>query len=240
MASAVSSEKPRHALLGELARELLAVRASRKARAARRRPGDHPHRGRSVSRRADPRRLRQRTLMPATRSPSTTSSRSFFGTSLGVKSGGRVSGRGGARHHLRSVNRIRSVGGIRQAIERGMLRAGVMYEAYTKDIPVVVLCGSIRDDGPLPTSSPTSSSVSARCASTSRRSGWRSWSARCCTRSPWATWLPATVKTVCVDNQPGVGDEVDRSRFAQTLGIVMDASSFLRELTLAIVAAEAR
>jgi hypothetical protein len=51
--------------------------------------------------------------------------------------------------------------------------------------------------------------------------------------------LPATCKTVCVDINPASVTKLTDRGSHQTLGIVMDASSFLRELSLAIAAAEA-
>jgi hypothetical protein len=51
--------------------------------------------------------------------------------------------------------------------------------------------------------------------------------------------LPATCKTVCVDINPASVTKLTDRGSQQTLGIVMDASSFLRELTLAIDTAEA-
>ena len=55
----------------------------------------------------------------------------------------------GHEHHLRSINRIRRVGGIRQAVEQHVLTGGVMFECVRNNIPFL-LAGSIRDDGPLP------------------------------------------------------------------------------------------
>jgi len=46
--------------------------------------------------------------------------------------------------------------------------------------------------------------------------------------------LPATVKTICVDINPASVTKLADRGTHQSLGIVMDASSFLRELTLAI------
>jgi len=74
---------------------------------------------------------------------------SFFGTSLGISlehGGGTAEGH---EHHLRSINRIRRLGGIRNAVEQGVLTNGIMYECVRAGIPFV-LAGSIRDDGPLP------------------------------------------------------------------------------------------
>ncbi|MBV8580750.1 MAG: TIGR00300 family protein, partial [Candidatus Eremiobacteraeota bacterium] len=46
-------------------------------------------------------------------------------------------------------------------------------------------------------------------------------------------------KTVCVDINPASVTKLTDRGSHQTLGIVMDASSFLRELTLALETAEA-
>ncbi len=56
---------------------------------------------------------------------------------------------GGHRHHMRAINTICRAGGLRQAVEQGVLTSGVMYECIRHDVDFV-LAGSIRDDGPLP------------------------------------------------------------------------------------------
>src|SRR5256885_4142133 len=55
----------------------------------------------------------------------------------------------GHEHHMRAINRVRSAGGLRQMVERGELRSGVMKSAIEHDVEIV-LAGSVRDDGPLP------------------------------------------------------------------------------------------
>ncbi len=50
---------------------------------------------------------------------------------------------------MRAINTICRVGGLRQAVEQGVLKKGVMYECIRHDVDFV-LAGSIRDDGPLP------------------------------------------------------------------------------------------
>ena len=55
----------------------------------------------------------------------------FFGTSLGVDLDDAFPVEEGHVHHLRAINRIRAVGGIRPAIDAGLLRGGIMYEAFT-------------------------------------------------------------------------------------------------------------
>ncbi len=73
----------------------------------------------------------------------------LFGTALGQEIYTKRSVPLGHYHHLDAINKIRAVGSIRAAIERGMVTDGVMHAAVTEGIPVV-LAGSIRDDGPLP------------------------------------------------------------------------------------------
>ncbi len=73
----------------------------------------------------------------------------LFGTSLGVdlRSGEQVEG--GHRNHLRAINAIRALGSVEKAIETGLLKEGITYEAAKHNV-TMVLAGSIRDDGPMP------------------------------------------------------------------------------------------
>jgi lysine-ketoglutarate reductase/saccharopine dehydrogenase-like protein (TIGR00300 family) len=157
----------------------------------------------------------------------------FFGTSLGVNLEDAFPAEEGHVHHLRTVNRVRAVGGIRSAIDRGMLRSGIMYESYVKNIPVV-LCGSIRDDGPLP----DVITDIVECQRAMRRYvpevGMALLVCTLLHSIAVGNLLPATVKTVCVDINPSSVTKLTDRGSHQTLGIVMDASSFLRELALAI------
>src|SRR5262245_22053319 len=69
-------------------------------------------------------------------------------TSLGVC---QLSGRGvegGSRNHLLAINAVNRAGGVRAAVESGLVRTGVMAEIVRRNIPFV-LAGSIRHDGPL-------------------------------------------------------------------------------------------
>ncbi|HTK06631.1 MAG TPA: TIGR00300 family protein, partial [Ktedonobacteraceae bacterium] len=73
----------------------------------------------------------------------------LFGTSLGVDLSSGEQVEGGHRNHLRAINAIRAVGSLEKAIEVGLLRDGITYEALKHNVPMV-LAGSIRDDGPMP------------------------------------------------------------------------------------------
>jgi lysine-ketoglutarate reductase/saccharopine dehydrogenase-like protein (TIGR00300 family) len=237
MASAVSSEKPRHALLIEIARELLAVLRSGKRVLLVGGPaiihtGAGPYLAELI------RDGYVNALYAGNALAVHDIESQFFGTSLGVNLEDAFPAEEGHVHHLRTVNRIRAVGGIPQAIERGMLTSGVMYEAFAKGIPVV-LCGSIRDDGPLP----EVITDIVECQRAMRRHvpeiGMALMVCTLLHSIAVGNLLPSTCKTVCVDINPSSVTKLTDRGSHQTLGIVMDASSFLRELTLAVEAARA-
>src|SRR5256884_2196177 len=72
----------------------------------------------------------------------------IFGTTLGMSSSGEGV-EGGHALHMRAINTIRRAGGIARAVERGIVKAGIMHALVEHRLPFV-LAGSIRDDGPLP------------------------------------------------------------------------------------------
>src|SRR3954471_1764838 len=52
----------------------------------------------------------------------------LFGTSLGVDLNTGRAIEGGHRHHMRAINTIAKAGGLREAVDQGVLTSGVMYE----------------------------------------------------------------------------------------------------------------
>jgi lysine-ketoglutarate reductase/saccharopine dehydrogenase-like protein (TIGR00300 family) len=153
----------------------------------------------------------------------------FFNTSLGIDLSQGESMEGGHEHHLRSINRIRRYGGIRQAVEQGVLTSGLFYELVRREVPYV-LAGSIRDDGPLP--DVITDSMVAQQAMREHVRGAGLCLMLCTMLHSIATGnlLPASVHTVSVDINPAVATNLsDRGSF-QTIGIVTDAEPFLRAL----------
>lgn len=154
----------------------------------------------------------------------------FFGTSLGIPLDGGKAAETGHEHHLRAINRIRSVGGIRQAVEQGVLTSGVMYTCVKHGVDFV-LAGSIRDDGPLP--DVITDVIEAQRQMRRRVHGGVQVALMLSTMLhsiAVGNLLPATVYTVCVDINPATLTKlVDRGSF-QTLGIVMDVGGFCRDL----------
>jgi len=70
----------------------------------------------------------------------------LLGTSLGVRMADGRQEEHGHRNHMRAINTIYHCGSIRQAVENGCLRSGILYECVKCNVPFV-LAGSLRDDG---------------------------------------------------------------------------------------------
>jgi lysine-ketoglutarate reductase/saccharopine dehydrogenase-like protein (TIGR00300 family) len=164
---------------------------------------------------------------------------SFFGTSLGVPLDGSTPLESGHEHHLRAINRVRMHGGIRQAVEAGALRDGIMHACVVAGCDVV-LAGSIRDDGPLP--EVITDVIEAQQAMRKRVRegvGVVLMLSTMLHSIAVGNLLPASVRTVCVDINPSVLTKLmDRGSF-QTVGLVMDVDSFLRDLVNAMKEATA-
>jgi lysine-ketoglutarate reductase/saccharopine dehydrogenase-like protein (TIGR00300 family) len=73
---------------------------------------------------------------------------SIFGTTLGMSGAGEATS-GGHGLHMRAINQVRGAGSIAKAVERGLIKDGIMHACVVHGVPFV-LTGSIRDDGPLP------------------------------------------------------------------------------------------
>jgi len=73
----------------------------------------------------------------------------FFGTALGQEIYSKQAVHLGHYKHLDAINKIRTLGSIKNAVESGLVKDGVMRSLTLKGTPYV-LAGSIRDDGPLP------------------------------------------------------------------------------------------
>lgn len=153
----------------------------------------------------------------------------LYGTSLGIHLDTGREATEGHDHHMRAINKIRSIGGIKRAVETGVLESGVMYSCVKHRVEFV-LSASIRDDGPLP--DVITDMLEAQDAMREKIGGVGLALMIASTLHSIATGnlLPATVKTFCVDINPAVVTKIsDRGTF-QILGLVTDSESFLREL----------
>lgn len=157
----------------------------------------------------------------------------LFGTSLGVDLASGQLVDGGHRNHMRAISAIRRAGGIKQAVEQGVLRSGVMHACVVTGTPYV-LAGSIRDDGPLPDTEMDLIKAQQKYADSL-------WDVDVCLMLSTmlhsigvGNMLPARVVTICVDINPAVMTKLVDRGSAQTYGLITDVGLFLDLLDQAL------
>ena len=153
----------------------------------------------------------------------------ILGTSLGVdlKRGAGV--HGGHRHHLRVINMVRRCGGIKQAVEQGILTRGIFYECVQADVPFV-LAGSIRDDGPLPDTEMDLLKAQDRYAQVIKGADLILMLSSMLHSIGVGNMTPAGVKLVCVDINPAVVTKLSDRGSVESIGVVTDVGLFLNLL----------
>jgi lysine-ketoglutarate reductase/saccharopine dehydrogenase-like protein (TIGR00300 family) len=151
----------------------------------------------------------------------------LYGTSLGVWMDRGLPAEEGHEHHLRAINTIRRLGGIRAAVDKGILKSGIMYECIRHDIPFV-LAGSIRDDGPLPEVITDVLDAQQQMRELIRGVGFALMVATALHSIATGNLLPAWVRVACVDINPATVTKWADRGSAQTVGIVTDVEPFLR------------
>lgn len=150
-------------------------------------------------------------------------------TSLGVC---QLSGRaveGGSRHHLYTINAVNRVGGVRGAVESGLIRGGVMYELVRRGVPFV-LAGSIRDDGPLRDVITDVVAAQKAYAEALEGCGLCLLLASALHSIAVGNLLPARVRTVCVDMTEALPVKLGNRGTLQAIGLVTDVGYFLERL----------
>ena len=73
----------------------------------------------------------------------------LFGTALGQDIYTKKHAHLSHYKHLDAINLIRRIGSIKAAVEKGIVKDGIMASMVKRGVPFV-LAGSIRDDGPMP------------------------------------------------------------------------------------------
>jgi lysine-ketoglutarate reductase/saccharopine dehydrogenase-like protein (TIGR00300 family) len=154
---------------------------------------------------------------------------SLYGTSLGISADHGLPTEEGHEHHLRAINTIRRLGSIRTAVERGVLKSGIMYECVKHQIPFV-LAGSIRDDGPLPEVITDVLQAQRKMREQIHGVGFALMMATALHAIATGNLLPAWVKVACVDINPATVTKLTDRGSIQTVGVVTDAEPFLRAL----------
>jgi lysine-ketoglutarate reductase/saccharopine dehydrogenase-like protein (TIGR00300 family) len=153
----------------------------------------------------------------------------LFGTSLGVDLNTGQAIEGGHRHHMRAINTIARAGGLRSAVEHGVLTSGVMYECIANKVDYV-LAGSIRDDGPLPDTIMDLRLAQDRYAEALQDVKLVLALSTMLHGIGVGNMLPSWVRMVCVDINPAVVTKLADRGSSQTIGIVTDVGLFLHRL----------
>jgi lysine-ketoglutarate reductase/saccharopine dehydrogenase-like protein (TIGR00300 family) len=150
-------------------------------------------------------------------------------TSLGVNQTTGKPEEGGHRNHLWAINAINKAGGIRSAIESGLLTSGLMYECVRKGIHYV-LAGSIRDDGPLVDVTTDCVEAQKQYMAALEDVAVVLMLASTLHSIAVGNLLKSSVKTVCVDINESTPLKLSNRGSKQAIGVVTDVSFFLNIL----------
>jgi lysine-ketoglutarate reductase/saccharopine dehydrogenase-like protein (TIGR00300 family) len=155
------------------------------------------------------------------------------GTSLGIDLVVGAPVEQGHRNHMAAINTINRAGGIRNAVETGILQSGVMFECVRRGVDFV-LAGSIRDDGPLPETLMDLIEAQERYASALANVHLVLMLSSMLHSIGVGNMLPSWVRVVCVDINPAVVTKLSDRGSAQTVGVVTDVGLFLHRLAEAL------
>ena len=150
----------------------------------------------------------------------------LYGTSLGIctRSGEAVVR--GHRHHIYAINEINKAGSIKEAVEKGVLKSGILYECVKNNAPFV-LAGSIRDDGPLPDVITDVIQAQDEMRKYAQDVDMVIMIATMLHSIAVGNILPSYVKSICVDINPATVTKLADRGSAQVVGVVTDVGAFL-------------
>jgi len=155
--------------------------------------------------------------------------RNLYGTALGVHLDQGIPVAAGHQHHLHAINRVRAAGGIREAVEAGIITGGIMHACVKHNVDFV-LAGSVRDDGPLPDVITDMVKAQQVMAEKLQGAGFALMVATMLHSIATGNLLPASCRIACVDINPSVVTKLaDRGSF-QSVGVVTDVEPFFHEL----------
>jgi lysine-ketoglutarate reductase/saccharopine dehydrogenase-like protein (TIGR00300 family) len=158
----------------------------------------------------------------------------LFGTSLGLRLSDGRQEEHGHRNHMRAINAIYGCGGVRQAVESGRLRSGVLYECVQAGVPFI-LAGSLRDDGPLPETITDMNQAQDAYAAELKGAGLVLCLGTMLHSIATGNMAPSWIKFVCVDINPAVATKVSDRGTGQAVGVVADVGLFLDLLAKILV-----
>jgi lysine-ketoglutarate reductase/saccharopine dehydrogenase-like protein (TIGR00300 family) len=165
---------------------------------------------------------------------------SIYGTTLGMTGTGEAT-EGGHSLHMRAINRVRAAGSIANAVEQGLVQNGIMHACVRCNIPFV-LCGSIRDDGPLPGVYTDMAAAQDAMREHVKRATMAIMIATALHSIATGNMLPAFVTeadgslrelpTICVDSSEFVVSKLKDRGTHQAFGVVTNAQDFMHILRL--------
>jgi lysine-ketoglutarate reductase/saccharopine dehydrogenase-like protein (TIGR00300 family) len=158
----------------------------------------------------------------------------LLGPSLGIRKADGRQADHGHRNHLRAINAIYHAGGVRAAVESGVLPSGVLYECVKMGVPFV-LAGSLRDDGPLPDTITDMNQAQDAYAEQLRGAGLVICLGSMLHSIATGNMLPSWVKLICVDINPAVVTKVSDRGTGQAIGVVTDVGLFVHTLAKSLV-----
>jgi lysine-ketoglutarate reductase/saccharopine dehydrogenase-like protein (TIGR00300 family) len=149
----------------------------------------------------------------------------LYGTSLGMDLSTGKPVTGGHKNHLYAISEVIRAGSIAEAVEKGVITGGIMYECVRRGVPFV-LAGSIRDDGALPDVITDAMVTQDLMREHIKGCSMVLMVATLLHSVAVGNFLPSYVKTICVDINPSsVTKLMDRGTM-QAIGVVSDAGTF--------------
>jgi lysine-ketoglutarate reductase/saccharopine dehydrogenase-like protein (TIGR00300 family) len=151
---------------------------------------------------------------------------SLFGTSLGMNVKNGILAIRGHRNHMQAINEVFRAGSIEEMVKKNILKSGIMYECIKNNVQYA-LCGSIRDDGPIPGVITDIINAQDRYRAILGDTKMVLMLSTMLHSIAVGNMLPARVKVVAVDiSQAVVTKLLDRGT-TQAIGIVSDIGAFL-------------
>lgn len=150
----------------------------------------------------------------------------LYGTSLGVSLKEGVATLKGHRNHIAAINEIYKVGSLFEAVKRGLIRKGIIYECIKRGIPFV-LAGSIRDDGPLPEVITDMIEAQKRYREILKDVSMVLMFSTALHSIAVGNMISSTVRVVCVDINPSTVTKLLDRGSMQAIGVISDIGTFL-------------
>lgn len=150
----------------------------------------------------------------------------LFGTSLGMELDSGKLTTGGHKNHIYAISEVIRAGSIKEAVDKGIIRKGIMYECVKNGVPYV-LAGSIRDDGPLPDVITDVVEAQEEMRKYIRDLDMVIMIGTLLHSVAVGNCLPSYVKTICVDINPASVTKLNDRGTSQAVGVVSDAGAFL-------------